>query len=212
MFDRNPNRRDGCDRIRSQRGTYPPHRSLLLRFSIARPRASAHVSQLSSHVRRSETRLPETATTDRREVVNSKSLDRTVQNLSRQRVVALFGPSVGFTVYLLSTSIARGWSVHIPAFCLFKIAFGMTCPGCGITTALLDLLAGNWSAALQINPAAPAVLTFFITSAAVGWLEVAGTISSSRSADIRLHANQLLTASLLITWVLRFLIPLFVNS
>lgn len=50
-------------------------------------------------------------------------------------------------------------SINILPPCLWTAIFHRHCPGCGITTACVHLLRGQWSAAWQSNPLVfPAVI------------------------------------------------------
>jgi len=52
---------------------------------------------------------------------------------------------------------------HLPGWpCLFKAVFGIPCPGCGLTTAIVELLGGDWRASLSIHAFAPVFLLAFL--------------------------------------------------
>jgi hypothetical protein len=59
--------------------------------------------------------------------------------------------------------------VHLPGWpCPFKAVFGIPCPGCGLTTAIAELLRGDWRGSLSIHAFAPIfVVAFVIMLAAV---------------------------------------------
>ena len=46
--------------------------------------------------------------------------------------------------------------------CLFTALFGIQCPGCGMKTAILQLLGLDWRAAVATNPLAPGALIALI--------------------------------------------------
>lgn len=52
--------------------------------------------------------------------------------------------------------------------CLFKLVSGIPCPSCGITTALLLLLKGNWLGSLYANPIG--ILAFSLLLIIPTWL------------------------------------------
>lgn len=53
---------------------------------------------------------------------------------------------------------------HLPGWpCPFKAAFGIPCPGCGLSTACAQLLRGQWRESLQTHAFAP----FFLLGIAV---------------------------------------------
>ena len=58
---------------------------------------------------------------------------------------------------------------HLPGWpCPFKALFGIPCPGCGLTTAIAELLRGDWRASLATHAFAPVfVLAFLVMLVAV---------------------------------------------
>jgi hypothetical protein len=54
-------------------------------------------------------------------------------------------------------------NVDIP--CLFTWFAGIKCPGCGVKTAISELLAGDWQEAMNTNQAAPLVLAAMVLAA-----------------------------------------------
>jgi Protein of unknown function (DUF2752) len=50
--------------------------------------------------------------------------------------------------------------------CLFTAVFGIHCPGCGMKTAIIQLLGLDWRGAVTTNPLAPGAL------AAVVWVSL----------------------------------------
>jgi len=57
--------------------------------------------------------------------------------------------------------------------CAFKTAFGIPCPGCGMTRSILLTLHGDWRHALALNPGGPMlVLGTLVLSAAMFYLAV----------------------------------------
>ena len=61
---------------------------------------------------------------------------------------------VGAAAVIFSTSLlgVRIW------FCPFKYALGISCPGCGLGTAIALLIHGDWQAALATHAFAPVFL------------------------------------------------------
>ena len=81
--------------------------------------------------------------------------------LHKRWVVLLFA---GFGVVQVSLTIAglAGWQ------CPIRSALGVRCPGCGMTTAIVMLLNGEWRMALQTHAFAPLLLiTWFLMLTAV---------------------------------------------
>lgn len=61
--------------------------------------------------------------------------------------------------------VATGINITIP--CLFKTAFGIHCPGCGLTSAFIELLKLNPQSAWDHNPLIFAVIpsaAFFLVN------------------------------------------------
>lgn len=54
---------------------------------------------------------------------------------------------------------------HLDIPCLFTALFGITCPGCGMKTAIIDLLAGRWQHATTTNLLSPAVVACIFAAA-----------------------------------------------
>jgi hypothetical protein len=50
--------------------------------------------------------------------------------------------------------------------CIFTTLFGVHCPGCGMKTAIIQLLGLDWRSAMATNPLSPAAL------GAVAWLSL----------------------------------------
>lgn len=69
-------------------------------------------------------------------------------------------PALGFAGLLLALAFvnmtgivsADGIVGAIPVFCPFEALTGIPCPGCGMTRAILSLIAGNFGEAALYNP------------------------------------------------------------
>jgi hypothetical protein len=48
--------------------------------------------------------------------------------------------------------------------CLFKMVTGIPCPSCGSTRSVLNLLKGNWSRGLYLNPLGIVILLFMLVA------------------------------------------------
>jgi hypothetical protein len=59
---------------------------------------------------------------------------------------------VGVTQLILVATGLNGWQ------CPIRSTFGITCPGCGLTTAMTLLVRGQWATAVGIHPFAPLFL------------------------------------------------------
>jgi len=88
-------------------------------------------------------------------------------------------PALGFAGLLLAlvfvnmTGIvsADGIVGAIPVFCPFEALTGIPCPGCGMTRAILSLIAGNFGAAALYNPFCFFLLFMVIASIAPARLQ-----------------------------------------
>ncbi len=52
------------------------------------------------------------------------------------------------------------------AECAFRLRFGIPCPNCGVTRAVILALLGRWTRAWRIAPAGPAIVIGTLVSAA----------------------------------------------
>jgi hypothetical protein len=86
---------------------------------------------------------------------------------------------VGVVQLALTITGLTGWQ------CPIRSTFGVTCPGCGLTTAIAMLLKGNWHMAVQTHAFAPLLLIILISMLA-GLCRTTGAkngISSDCSAE-----------------------------
>jgi Protein of unknown function (DUF2752) len=95
-----------------------------------------------------------------------------------------FIPAMVAAMLLAELAIARllfDANAHIVTFhgtafgaaCAFRARFGIPCPSCGMTRAVVMALHGNLSGAIAMNPAGPVlVFTMLYFSAAMLWLSV----------------------------------------
>jgi len=98
-------------------------------------------------------------------------------------------------------------AAHLPGWaCPFKAAFGIPCPGCGLSTACVELLRGNWREALSIHLFAPLALSA-LTLIVITCLLPGNTrqkIASRVSAiEERTGLTALLLAGLILYWGFR---------
>ncbi len=94
--------------------------------------------------------------------------------------------------------------------CPFAALTSLPCPGCGLSRAARQLLAGELDAALALHPLSPLVVPVVV--AGVLWVErgerrgallhpAPGCVRARRAADV---AAVLLAAALLAVWIARF--------
>jgi len=92
----------------------------------------------------------------------------------------------------------------VPVFCPFELVTGISCPGCGMTRAVLCLISGNPSDALLYNPFSFLLLALITASILPRrWLE--RTPNGVRAILPRAYA---VTLALVITfWIFDRLLP-----
>ena len=61
-----------------------------------------------------------------------------------RKYAIILGIGLGYLIFVLATGI------RIP--CLFYVATGFQCPGCGITRMFVELFRGNFVLAFKFNP------------------------------------------------------------
>ena len=121
--------------------------------------------------------------------------------LSDRWLTAIF-LGVGLTQVILVTIGLQGWQ------CPIENALGISCPGCGLTTAMTLLLKGQWAAAVEMHAFAP---LFWVILA--GMLVAMGLPSASlRTLSAAITAIERKTGiaaivmlSMLLYWLLRVL-------
>jgi hypothetical protein len=91
----------------------------------------------------------------------------------------------------------------IPHFCLAQTLFGIPCPGCGITHALLALalfdLRGSWNA----NPAGFALTLLFIFQLFVRPLAILVPAASKNISRVGRWFSSASVIALMVVWILR---------
>jgi len=90
-------------------------------------------------------------------------------------------------------------------FCVFRFAFGMPCPGCGITTSIRALFAGDFVEAIHANAAGPVVLLFVTLQLLLSAAAAARLLPDYAITRYSRLNDRGLFVSLLITWFVRFL-------
>ena len=96
---------------------------------------------------------------------------------------------------------------HLPGWpCPFKAVFGIPCPGCGLTTAIGELLRGDWRASLATHAFAPVfVLAFLVMGVAVALPEAQRRhfVDFIARIERRSGISALVLCALFIYWGLR---------
>jgi hypothetical protein len=80
---------------------------------------------------------------------------------------------------VLAGAVGVRWGLRPPP-CLFHLATGFPCPGCGSTRAMLQLLQGHVTAALAFNP-----LMTLLAGAGVIWALYASAVLALRLPRLR---------------------------
>ncbi|MGD9193530.1 MAG: DUF2752 domain-containing protein [Desulfobacterales bacterium] len=83
--------------------------------------------------------------------------------LQKPRLIRIL-TAIGMVQVLLAAMGLRGWQ------CPLQFTLGVSCPGCGLTTAIVMLLKGNWQLAVQSHAFAPLFLILGIGMLIVGTL------------------------------------------
>ena len=82
----------------------------------------------------------------------------------QNRWLALILAGLGVCQIMLTATGLGLWK------CPIQSALGVTCPGCGMTTAMVMLFKGNWAAAVQLHAFAPLVTGILILTVVIGIL------------------------------------------
>lgn len=110
--------------------------------------------------------------------------------MTRQRgVLLLVGAAVLFAAW---------WKVPL---CPFAMAFGIPCPGCGLSRAAFALLRGDVHAALAVHPLSPIALPAAL-ALALHVTSARPTVPSRERAVVALSA--VLLVLLVAVWLARF--------
>jgi len=122
--------------------------------------------------------------------------------LLQTRWVVLIFAGTGAIQLALTIAGLPGWQ------CPVRSVFGMTCPGCGLTTAIALLLKGDWLAAVQTHAFAPLILGVLIFMLAAVTLPAAYLNKISERAA-RLERKTGITAIILLGMVFYWLLRVF---
>ncbi|MFP5246900.1 MAG: DUF2752 domain-containing protein, partial [Thermoanaerobaculia bacterium] len=79
----------------------------------------------------------------------------------------------------------------------------LPCPGCGITTSVTAILGGDWTRAMNANPAGPFVFAFFLIQLALFVVARQSTALLPRMLCIAAWNDRMLFVSLLLAWFVR---------
>lgn len=113
----------------------------------------------------------------------------------------LIGGAVALQFGLVAVGLP-GWP------CPFKAAFGIPCPGCGLSTAVSSLVHGDWQAAITTHAFAPIFLLGLILILAVSILPQNTRLTALekiRQFEERTGIMAILLVSLLVYWGFRLI-------
>jgi len=123
-------------------------------------------------------------------------------SLIQKRHEALVLSGVVALQFGLTTAGLPGWP------CPFKAAFGIPCPGCGLSTAVGLLLHGNWRAAIATHAFAPVFLLGLVFVIGVSILPKAAreaAIQKIGAIEKRTGITVILLISFMFYWGFRLL-------
>jgi hypothetical protein len=122
----------------------------------------------------------------------------------RWRIGQRFVPSVGFAAFIAAARLFAGSGLQ--GFCLFHLAFGIECPGCGITRSVLALFAGHVTDSWQIQRAGIAVAAYFLALAILALLETLARVGPHAAARFRWSADRCFAVILIANWLCRIVV------
>ena len=98
---------------------------------------------------------------------------------------------------------------HLPGWpCPFAHAFGVPCPGCGLSRATVALLQGDWRTALAVHAYAPLLLLALLLFVCVSLLPVrprAALVAGVAAFERRTGLAAVLIVGLVVYWLARLL-------
>ena len=75
--------------------------------------------------------------------------------LQKRRITLIIFFAAALQIVLILAGL-RGWQ------CPVRSTFGIPCPGCGLTTAMILLIKGDWQESIHIHAFAPVFLLAFV--------------------------------------------------
>lgn len=121
-------------------------------------------------------------------------------SVARSRPLAVSLLAAGTAQLVLTAAGLPGWT------CPCLTAFGIPCPGCGVTRAVLALLAGDLRGALRIHAFAPVfagVLALLTAAVVLGPAARARLAAALQFLEERTAIGPLLLGALLVYWATR---------
>ena len=118
----------------------------------------------------------------------------------QNRWLALILAGLGVCQFMLTATGLGLWK------CPIHSALGFTCPGCGMTTAIVMLFKGNWAAAVQLHAFAPLVTGILILMIVIGILPLNYRHKITRTLAVmerRSGFTNLVLIAMIVYWLLR---------
>ncbi len=122
--------------------------------------------------------------------------------LQNRRLIGIFA-AVGVAQLILVATGWNGWQ------CPIRSTFGITCPGCGLTTAMTLLVKGQWATAVGMHAFAPLFLVV-LTAIVVAISLPAVYLRKLSTAVAVLECKTGITAIIMMGMVLYWLLRVFV--
>ena len=122
--------------------------------------------------------------------------------LSNRRLTGIF-LGIGLILLFLVIMGFHGWQ------CPINRAFGIICPGCGMTTAMKLLINGQWTAAIEMHAFSPFFLVILTLMAIAVILpaDYLGKLSSGITVvEKKTGLSAIILLSMLLYWLLRVFI------
>ena len=107
---------------------------------------------------------------------------------------------VGLTQLILVVSGLNGWQ------CPIKSTFGITCPGCGLTTAMALMIRGQWATAVSMHAFAPlflVVLTGMVAAMALPTVYLKKLSTAVAVMERKTGISAIILLGMLLYWLLR---------
>ncbi len=119
-----------------------------------------------------------------------------------RRLIGIF-LGVGLTLLTLAATGLNGWQ------CPIRSASGITCPGCGLTTAMFLLVKGRWSAAVEMHAFAPlfgVVLAAMVVAISLPAVYLGKLSTAVAVLERKTGLTAIIMLGMLLYWLLRVLV------
>ena len=107
---------------------------------------------------------------------------------------------VGLTLLTLVAAGLDGWQ------CPIRSTFGITCPGCGLTTAMILLVRGRWAAAVGMHAFAPlfgVVLATMVVAISLPAVSLRKLCTAVAVLERKTGISAIIILGMLFYWLLR---------